>query len=94
MLVSCLVGFMVYQTFSGHLIPNYDILIKVSNTNTVFVYTQLNVKKIPFQSNQFSISTNFSSISSISSIWSLLSATNLAYSGPRRDGNDRVLCIR
>ena len=56
-----------------------------------FVYTQLNVKTVIFQTIQFSIGTQFSSI------WprerTLPGTTNLGQSGPRGDGNKGVLHI-
>ena len=61
LLVLC---FTAYQPFSGHLTPNYTILIKNFQTiqlsiSTLFVYMQLNLKTIVFQTIQFSISINF-----------------------------------
>ena len=50
-----------------------------------FVYTQLNVKTVLFQTIQFSISSQFSSI--------LSGTTTMGQSGPGRDGNKGVLHI-
>ena len=55
----------------------------------VFVHTQLNVKTVLFQVIQFTISMQFSSIWPIDR--TLSGATTLGLSGPRSDGNERVL---
>ena len=57
----------------------------------IFVYTQLNVKTVLFQTIQFSISTQFSSIWPIDRI--LSGATTPGLSEPGSDGNKGVLCI-
>ena len=56
-----------------------------------FVYTQSNAKIIQFQTIQFSISTQFSSIWPIDR--TLLGETTPDQSGPGSDGNERVLYI-
>ena len=56
-----------------------------------FVYTQLNIKTVLFQANQFNISTLFSSIWPIDR--TLSGATTLGQSGPGSDGNEGVLRI-
>ena len=65
-----------------------QILFSIS---IVFVYKQSGVKMVLFQANQFSISTQFSSI------WSrdrtLSGAITPGQSGPGSDGNERVLLI-
>ena len=48
-------------------------------------------KTIPFQTIQFSISTQFSSIQPID--WILSGATTPDQSGPGSDSNEGVLCI-
>ena len=48
-------------------------------------------KTVPFQTIQFSPSTQFSSIRSIDRTLSV--ATTLGLSGPRSDGNEGLLCI-
>ena len=64
--MSWLVGFNVVSTLLGHLMPNNLILIKVQtiqfSISTDFVYKQLNVKTVLFQTVQFSIRIQFSSI--------------------------------
>ena len=50
-----LVGFTAYQPFPGHLKPN-------KTSSRVFVYEQLNVKTVLFQTIQMSIKTQFNSI--------------------------------
>ena len=57
----------------------------------VFVYTQLNVKRVLFQAIQFSLSTPFSCIWLIDRI--LSGAINPGQSGPGGDGNEGVLWI-
>ena len=52
-----------------------------------FVYTQLNVKTVLFQTIQFNISTQSSSIGPISG------ATTPSQSGPGNDGNEGILHI-
>ena len=56
-----------------------------------FIYTQLNVKTVLFQTIQFIVSTQFSSI------WpthgTLSDATASGYSRPASDGNEEVLRI-
>ena len=39
--------------------PNHSISNNSGGTSTVFVYTQLNIKTVLFQTIQFSISTQF-----------------------------------
>ena len=56
-----------------------------------FVYTQLNVKTVPFQIIKFSISTQSSSIEPIDR--ALLGATTPGLSGTGSDSNEGVLCI-
>ena len=56
-----------------------------------FVYTQLNVKTILFQTIQFSISTRFSSIWSVDR--TLSGVVTPDQSGPGSDGNEGVLRI-
>ena len=51
----------------------------------------LNVKTVLFQTIQFSISTQFSSIWSINR--TLSGATTPGQSGPESDSDERVLCI-
>ena len=59
-----------------------------------FVYTQLNVKTILFQTIRFSISTQFKCQNSIWSIDRILSsAANLGQNGPGSDDNEGVLRI-
>ena len=61
---------------------------------TVFVYIQLKVKTVLFQTIQFNISTVWMSNSSIWAIDRTLSgATTPSQSGPGSDGNEGVLCI-
>ena len=60
-------------------------------TIVFFVYTQLNVKTVLFQTIQFSISTQFCSIWPI--YRTLSGAISPSQSGPGSDGNDRVLHI-
>ena len=57
----------------------------------VFVYKQLNVKTFLFQTIQFSISTQFSSIWPIDR--TLSGATTPGQSRPGSDGNEGVLYI-
>ena len=57
----------------------------------VFVYKQLNVKTVLFQTVQFSMSTQFSSIWTID--WALSRATSPGLSGDRSDGYKGVLHI-
>ena len=55
------------------------------------MYTQLNVKIVLFQTIQFSVITQFSSIWPIDR--TISSATTPGQSGPGSDGNEEVLCI-
>ena len=57
----------------------------------LFIYMQLNVKAVLFQTIQFSISTLFSSIWPIDR--NLLGVTTPGQSEPGSDGNKTVLCI-
>ena len=57
----------------------------------VYVYKQLNVKTVLFQTTQLSISTQFSSIWPIDQ--TLSGAITPGQSGPESDGNEGVLCI-
>ena len=57
----------------------------------VFVYTQLNVKTVLFQTIQFSISMSFSSILCIDR--TLSGATTLSQSGPGSNSSEGVLHI-
>ena len=77
-LVGCLVGwldFMTYQTFVGYLIPN------------PFSYKS----SVLFQTIQFSMSTQFTSIKPINR--ALSGATIPGQIGPGSNGNEGVLCI-
>ena len=56
-----------------------------------FIYTQLNVKTVLFQTNQFNISTQFSSICPIDR--TLSSATTLGQSRSGNNGNKGLVCI-
>ena len=57
----------------------------------VFVYTLLNVKTVPFQTVQFSISTQFSSIWPIDR--TLSGGATPGQSGPESNGNEGVYYI-
>ena len=74
-------------------ISSYLVLIQIIqfSISLVFVHTQLNVKTVLFQTIQFCISTQFSSIWPIDRI--LSAATIPGQSGPGSDGNERVLRI-
>ena len=69
------------------------VLIKTIqfSISIVFVHTQLHVKTVLFQADQFSTSTHFSSFWSIDR--TLLGATTPGQSAPRSDGNEGVLHI-
>ena len=64
------------------------VLFRIS---TFFVYSQLNSKIVLFQTTQFSIITQFSSIRPINR--TLSGATSLGMSEPGSDGNEGVLRI-
>ena len=84
---------------------NAELNLKLFSINIVFVYkqlkiksvqlnvktVQLNVKTVLFQTIQFCISTQFSSIWPID--WTLSGATTTGLSRPGSDGNKGVLCI-
>ena len=63
----------------------------VKHTYSFFVYTQLNIKTVLFQTIQFSTSTQFSSIRPLNR--TLPGATTPRQRGPGSDDNKRVLCI-
>ena len=63
----------------------------VSYKYSFFIYTQLNVKTVPFQTVQFSISTQFSSIWTINR--TLSGTTTLSQSGPGSDSIEGILRI-
>ena len=72
----------------------FQVLLCITNNsikNQSFVYSQSNVKTVLFQTTQFGISKQFSSIWLIDR--TLSGATTLGKSGPGSDGNKGVLCI-
>ena len=56
--------------------------------NIVFVNTRLNIETVLFQTNQFSISTEFGSVWPIDR--ALSGATTLGQSGPGSNGNEKI----
>ena len=72
-----------------------QVLLGITNNSIkhqLFIYTQLNVKSVLFQSIQFSISTHFSSLVPIDRI--LLGTTSPDKRGPASDAYKKVLHIR
>ena len=65
--------------------------IQFNISTQIFVYTQLNVKTVLFQTVQFSITTQFSSIWPIDR--TLSGASTPGQSEPGSDGNERILRI-
>ena len=63
----------------------------INSGKYICVYLQLNIKTVLFQTVQFSISTQFSSIWPI--VMTISGATTLDQSGPRINGNGRVRFI-
>ena len=79
------------STLLGHWRPNWLVLIKVQTIQYGFVYVQLNIKIVLFQTIQFSFSTQFISNFPIDRI--LSDATFLGQSGSGSNGNESVLRI-
>ena len=91
--VGWLVGWLaVFFCGVSTLFGSFNAVLNFKKFSSVyfFVFKHLNVKIVLFQTIQFSISTQFSSIWPIDRTPS--DATTVGQSGPRSDGNE-VLCI-
>ena len=69
----------------------YSLNQRAGNISIVYVYRELYVKTVLFQTIQFSISTQFSSIWPIEK--TLSGGTTPGQSGPQIDGTEEVHCI-